>query len=188
MIDLKQLLLSGGSATAVIAAVAFSTAQAQPAPAPADIETISSSASRIELQGFETPTPVSVIGLETINRDAKIEIGDEIRELPQIRGGAGINSGSGSRNVAQGDTAVDTISLRGLGTNRNLVLLDGRRLPLSDVNGNVDINILPQSIIQSVDVITGGASAVYGSDAMSGVVNFKTIRSFDGVRMDVQDS
>ena len=69
----------------------------------------------------------------------------------------------------------------------HLVLLDGRRLPLSDINGNVDINILPESIIGSVDVITGGASAIYGSDAMSGVVNFKTDRYFDGVRVDIQN-
>jgi iron complex outermembrane receptor protein len=76
----------------------------------------------------------------------------------------------------QGTGGRATISLHGLGPNRNLVLLDGKRLPISDVNGNVDTNIIPESIIGGIDVITGGASAVYGSDAMSGVVNFKTVR------------
>ena len=134
MIDFKQLLL-GGSATAMLAAFTFSAAQAQQAAEQpsTEIETISSSASRIQLQGFEAPTPVSVISAEAINRDAKVAIGDEIRELPQIRGGQGINSGSNSRNLAQGDTGIDTLSLRNLGTNRNLVLFDRQRIVSSSI-------------------------------------------------------
>ena len=82
----------------------------------------------------------------------------------------------------QGGGGRATINLHGLGTNRNLVLLDGKRLPISDINGEVDINILPRRSSPGIDVITGGASAVYGSDAMSGVVNFKTIRVSTGSR------
>jgi outer membrane receptor protein involved in Fe transport len=79
-----------------------------------------------------------------------------------------------------------TLNLHGLGTNRNLVLLDGHRLPLSDISGNVDTNLITDAMLAGVDVITGGASAVYGSDAMSGVVNFRTLKNFEGMRVDVQ--
>jgi outer membrane receptor protein involved in Fe transport len=76
--------------------------------------------------------------------------------------------------------------MHALGANRNLVLLDGRRLPLADIFGTVDVNLVPDSILQSVQTITGGASAVYGSDAMSGVVNFITLDHFEGATADVQ--
>ena len=182
MIDLKQLLLSG-SATALIIAASFSAAHAQQAADAADIETINSSASRVELKGFESPTPVSVIGLETINRDAKVEIGDEIRELPQVRGGNGINSGSNSRNVAQGDTAIDTLSLRNLGANRNLVLFDRQRIVSSTIQvTQVDLATIPQSVIQRVDVVTGGASAAWGSDAVTGVINLVINKTYEGFK------
>jgi len=184
MIDFKQLLL-GGSATAVLAAVTFSAAQAQQAAdqPSTEIETISSSASRIQLQGFEAPTPVSVISSEAINRDAQVAIGDEIRQLPQIRGGQGINSGSNSRNVAQGDTGIDTLSLRNLGTNRNLVLFDRQRIVSSTIQTTqVDLATIPQSVIQRVDVVTGGASAAWGSDAVTGVINLVINKTFEGFK------
>ncbi|MEI6283385.1 MAG: TonB-dependent receptor plug domain-containing protein, partial [Alphaproteobacteria bacterium] len=188
MIDLKQLLLSG-SAFAVIAAVTLSAAQAQSAAPSDDIETVNSSASRVELKGFESPTPVSVIGLETINRDAKIEIGDQIRELPQIRGGNGINSGSNSRNVAQGDTAIDTLSLRNLGANRNLVLFDRQRIVSSTIQTTqVDLATIPQAVIQRVDVVTGGASAAWGSDAVTGVINLVINKTYEGFKGSVSYS
>ena len=75
--------------------------------------------------------------------------------------------------------------LHGLGTNRNLVLLDGRRLPVSDINGNVDVNILPDAIISGVDAITGGASAQYGADAVGGVVNFVLDTKFVGFKGEI---
>ncbi|MFC3444491.1 TonB-dependent receptor plug domain-containing protein [Sphingobium rhizovicinum] len=111
-----------------------------------------------------------------MQQSGQITLEDSLNQLPGFTPSG--NAGTGG----QGAGGRATLNLRGLGSNRNLVLLDGRRLPLSDINGNVDINILPESIIGSVDVITGGASAIYGSDAMSGVVNFKTDKYFDGVR------
>ena len=79
-----------------------------------------------------------------------------------------------------------SLNLRGLGETRNLVLLDGRRLPLSNANAVVDVNLIPQFILGGVETITGGASAVYGSDAMSGVVNFKSRDHFEGIQLDVR--
>ena len=180
MFNLKQGLL-GGSATAVLALSSLSAALAQDGTP--DVEVVHSSASRIELKGFEAPTPVSVIGIETINRDAKVNIGDQIRELPQIRGGQGINSGSNSRNVAQANAGIDTVAIRNLGTNRNLVLIDRQRVVGSSVQNNeVDIAMIPSSIVQRVDVVTGGASAAWGSDAVTGVVNIVINKTFEGFK------
>ena len=181
MLKYKQFLL-GGSATLLIAAATFSAAVAQDNSA-LDIEEIRSSASRIDLKGFEAPTPVSVIGIETLNRDAKVNVGDQIRELPQVRGGAGINSGSSSRNVAQANAAIDTVAIRGLGANRNLVLIDRQRVVASSIQSNeVDIAMIPSSVVQRVDVVTGGASAAWGSDAVTGVINLVLNKTFEGFK------
>ncbi len=183
MLNFKQFLLSG-SATAAIAVMSFSGAFAQGTAL--EIEEVSSSASRIDLKGFEAPTPVSVIGIEQINRDAKVNIGDQIRELPQIRGGQGINSGSNSRNVAQSNAAVDTVSIRGLGAQRNLVLIDRQRVVASSAQSSeVDIAMIPSGVVQRVDVVTGGASAAWGSDAVTGVVNLVLNKTFEGFKGNV---
>jgi len=125
-------------------------------------------------------SPIVTVSDELVQQSGQINLEDSLNQLP------GFTPSGNAATGGQGAGGRATLNLRGLGSNRNLVLLDGRRLPLSDISGNVDINILPESIIGSVDVITGGASAIYGSDAMSGVVNFKTDRYFDGVRGDIQ--
>ena len=127
-------------------------------------------------------SPISTVSQAVIEQTGASNIQDALNELPSFTVGGNAATGG------QGGGGRATINLHGLGTNRNLVLLDGKRLPISDINGEVDINILPAAIISGIDVITGGASAVYGSDAMSGVVNFKTIKDFDGVKADVMDS
>ncbi|MEC8036002.1 MAG: TonB-dependent receptor [Pseudomonadota bacterium] len=126
-------------------------------------------------------SPIVTVSDELVQQSGQITLEDSLNQLPGFTPSG--NAGTGG----QGGGGRATLNLRGLGSNRNLILLDGRRLPLSDINGNVDINILPESIIGSVDVITGGASAIYGSDAMSGVVTFKTDKYFDGVRADIQN-
>ena len=127
-------------------------------------------------------SPIVTASAEAIKQSGQPTLQDALNQFPSFTTGG--NAGTGG----QGTGGRASINLHGLGTNRNLVLLDGRRLPLSDINGNVDVNILPDAIIGSVDVITGGASAVYGSDAMSGVVNFRTVRSLDGFRLDLFNS
>lgn len=126
-------------------------------------------------------SPIVTVSDELVQQSGQINFEDSLNQLP------GFTPSGNAATGGQGAGGRATLNLRGLGSNRNLVLLDGRRLPLSDISGNVDINILPESIIGSVDVITGGASAIYGSDAMSGVVNFKTDKYFDGVRGDIQN-
>lgn len=125
-------------------------------------------------------SPIVTVGNEAIKEAGTPNLNDALNQFPSFTTAGNAATGG------QGTGARATINLHGLGSNRNLVLLDGKRLPLSDVNGNVDTNIIPESIIGGIDVITGGASAVYGSDAMSGVVNFKTLHNFEGVRVDTQ--
>lgn len=127
-------------------------------------------------------SPIVSITEDAIKESGTVTLVDALNQLP------GFTVGGNAATGGQGGGGRASINLHGLGTNRNLVLLDGKRLPISDIRGNVDINILPDSIIAGVDAITGGASAVYGSDAMSGVVNFRTVRSLDGVRGDAMYS
>ncbi|MCW1401951.1 TonB-dependent receptor plug domain-containing protein [Novosphingobium sp. MW5] len=136
--------------------------------------------SLIQRPNATSVSPIVSIGAETIKETGKTNLVDALNQLP------GFTVGGNEATGGQGTGARATINLHGLGTNRNLVLLDGRRLPVSDIRGNVDINILPDAIIGGIDAITGGASAIYGSDAMSGVVNFKTVRSLDGMVADAQ--
>ena len=127
-------------------------------------------------------SPIATIGAEAIKDSGQANLEDALNQMPSFTVSGNAATGG------QGTGGRATISLHGLGPNRNLVLLDGVRLPVSDVSGDVDTNILPEAIIGGVDAITGGASAVYGSDAMSGVVNFKTIKRLDGVVVDFQNS
>ncbi|MFM5931934.1 MAG: TonB-dependent receptor domain-containing protein [Novosphingobium sp.] len=136
--------------------------------------------SLIQRPNATSVSPIVTIGAEAIKESGKANIVDALNQMP------GFTVGGNEATGGQGTGARASINLHGLGTNRNLVLLDGRRLPVSDIRGNVDINILPDAIIGGIDAITGGASAIYGSDAMSGVVNFKTIRSLDGMVADAQ--
>src|SRR3954463_16703969 len=129
MHNLLKQLLAGGSATALVAGASLSAAFAQDNNSGAlDVETVNSSVSRIDLKGFEAPTPVTVIGIEQLNRDAKVQLGEQIRELPQVRGGGSIQAGSGTSQLNTVNAGLDTVSIRGLGTNRNLVLIDRQRV------------------------------------------------------------
>jgi outer membrane receptor protein involved in Fe transport len=172
------------SASLLTTAAAFAPAvDAQQAP-PADdvLVEVVVTGSLIQRPNNTAVSPIVTISDDAIRESGVANVVDALNQLPSFTVGG--NSATGG----QGTGGRATINLHGLGTNRNLVLLDGRRLPVSDISGNVDVNIIPESIIAGVDAITGGASAVYGSDAMSGVVNFKTLRSLDGIRADLQYS
>ena len=135
-------------------------------------ESVVVSTSRISLKGYEAPTPVTEIGLEKIERDAKMDIGDLIREMPATGASPSLNNGGNAIDVSQGDAGLDTVSLRNLGIGRTLVLFDGQRVVSSNLlGGGVDLSTLPVTLIKRIDVVTGGASAAWGSDAVAGVVN-----------------
>jgi len=187
MESLGKKLMLGGSMAAMLAAIT-SAANAQEPAAP--VENVEVSASRIQIQGYEAPTPVTVIGAAQLQRDAKVNIGDAIRELPAVGGrGDSLANGSHSGNSSQGDAGLETVDLRGLGVVRTLVLFDGQRIVTSNPNsggppaiGGVDLSTIPSGIIQRVDVVTGGASAAWGSDAVAGVVNLIIEKNFSGFK------
>lgn len=182
----RQSLMTGaGVAALAVAMLAAPAAQAQqaaakPATAAAEVSEIVVTGSLIRNPNYVASSPIVQTTVEQIKQSGSVSIEGALNQLPQFVPAGGAGTGG------QGTGGHATLNLHGLGSNRNLVLLDGRRLPLADIAGDVDVNLIPQAILSGVDVITGGASAVYGSDAMSGVVNFKTITNFEGVRADVQ--
>ncbi|MDV3456902.1 TonB-dependent receptor [Sphingomonas sp. HF-S4] len=130
--------------------------------------------SRIARPDLELASPVSVIGREEIQFRQPGSADDLLRSLPAIRPsiGAGVNNGSDGSS---------TLNLRGIGEERTLVLLDGRRLVPYGLNGLTDTNNIPVALLERVEVLTGGASSTYGADAVAGVVNFITRRDFNGI-------
>ncbi|MFO1502205.1 MAG: TonB-dependent receptor [Steroidobacteraceae bacterium] len=166
-----------------VAMIIGTAAQAQNAPADAAaLEEVVVTGSLIQRPNNTAVSPILSVSDVALEESGQATLVDALNQLP------GFTVGGNAATGGQGTGGRATINLHGLGTNRNLVLLDGRRLPMSDIAGNVDVNILPDAIIDGVDAITGGASAIYGSDAMSGVVNFKTVRGFDGVKVDAMSS
>lgn len=149
-------------------------------PQEQSLEEIVVTGSLIRSPNQTSSSPIVSTGLDTLERGGDVSLIANLNQMPQFNAQSGVFSGG------QGTGGRVTINLRGLGSNRNLVLLDGRRLPMSDINGNVDANAIPDASVSTIDVITGGASAVYGSDAMSGVVNFLSQDYFDGIKGDVQ--
>ena len=186
----QTLKLSGSTMAMVAAAVSFGTAAQAQAQNPAPVEQVEVSASRISVAGYTAPTPVTVVDTATIARDAKIDLGATIRELPSVGQSWSPDTGSNGGQGSQGDADLNTIDLRDLGNIRTLVLFDGQRVVMSNPNngtppfaiGGVDLNTIPQTVVQRVEVVTGGASAAWGSDAVAGVVNLVINKSFSGIK------
>lgn len=151
-----------------------------PTPAEAGSGDIVVTGSRIVRNGYAAPTPVTVLGSQQLQQQAVTRLVDFSRNLPQFRNQGGARSGSnGSAYSGQG-----SLDMRGLGANRNLVMLDRRRVVPSTGNGIVDTNVLPNALVSRVDVVTGGASAAWGSDAISGVINFVLDTKFKGLKVE----
>ncbi|MGF1543050.1 MAG: TonB-dependent receptor plug domain-containing protein [Parvularculaceae bacterium] len=139
--------------------------------------------SRIARSGTSTPVPTVILNAEAIAASGAVNIGDLVREIPAI--GPGLNADSTAPTFS--GAGLNLIDLRRLGTARTLVLVDGRRQVGSQPGTTaVDLNIIPTPLVERIDVITGGASAVYGADAVSGVVNFILKDDFEGLELDVQ--
>jgi iron complex outermembrane recepter protein len=158
---------------AMISMPAF--AQTAPAAddAAADAEPIIVTGSRIARPDLTSNSPISVVTGEILQDKGVVNIEDALNDLPQIV--PGLNS-----NVNNGGNGTVTVDIRGLGPSRTLVLVNGRRLVPSNNTGVVDLNLINPQLIDRVDVVTGGASATYGSDALGGVVNFILKKNFEG--------
>ena len=157
------------------------TTAAAEAVTPAE-ETIIVTGSRIARPNLEGSSPVTVLTQQEAKFQGTTRVEDLINNLPQAFAGQG-------GNISNGSTGTATVDLRNLGPERTLVLVNGRRLVPGDPRNPVaDLNTIPASLIKRVDVLTGGASSVYGADAVAGVVNFVLDNKFEGVQLDTQYS
>src|SRR5688500_14710091 len=159
---------------------ALTAAGAAPALAQENLGEIVVTGSRIRSANLESTTPVTQVTAADVVTQGVTRIEDLVNQLPQAFAAQNVT-------VANGATGTATLNLRGLGSPRTLVLVDGRRLPYGGVtNSAADINQIPTQMIERVDILTGGASAVYGSDAVAGVVNFIMKKDFEGVQVTSQ--
>ena len=166
-------------ASTIIGGAALLALQAAPAFAQdaTEVEGVVVTGSRIVRQDFEAISPVTTVGSEQLELTATLTVDTLLNELPQIvPGNTRTSNNSGGEDFA-------TIDLRGLGPQRTLVLVNGERVPASSTTGVVDLNTIPASLIDRIEVVTGGASAVYGSDAISGVVNFILKDDYEGAEI-----
>lgn len=184
-----KLALLGGTACATMVFASPALAQDDPAtqvgaaqPAEGDPSDIVVTGTRIVRDGFQAPTPLQVLTEEDIeNSSPTNNIADFVNQLPAL---AASTRPSNSRlDLSSGTAGINALNLRSLGSVRTLVLIDGRRSVGSTANGVVDINTIPQSLVQRVEVVTGGASAAYGSDAVAGVTNFILNKAYEGIKI-----
>ena len=185
--DLRRALLLGSALLAIaMPGAAFAqtaTAAAEPA-AEEDTSVITVTGSRIARTGYDAPTPVSVVTEAELKAEPQANIGDFVNTLPSVRGSQTSSTNSGS--LSNGQAGIATVNLRSLGSQRTLVLIDGQRSVASSPVGLVDTQTVPQGLIKGVEVVTGGASSAYGSDAVAGVINFSLNRDFKGFRAEYE--
>ncbi|HWY62467.1 MAG TPA: TonB-dependent receptor [Rhizomicrobium sp.] len=186
-----RFLKSASSAAALAAAISLAAAGGARAQAASDnIETVVVTGSRVISDAAKAPTPLTIISAAEIQATTPTNIPDGLNKLPIFQGSVGIGragdgtGGFGAAGVQGGNLATNVLNLRNFGSQRTLVLLDGHRAPPGNSDGTVDIDTLPQMLISRVDIVTGGASAVYGSDAVTGVVNFVLDKNFNGLKID----
>src|SRR3569623_447929 len=137
---------------------------------------------RVDRSGYESPTPVTSLSGSDIERNGATAIADNLNRLPQFA--SPVTSNAGFQGGAAG--GANYLNLRDLGSGRTLVLLNGERVVPTTLTNDVNINTIPMKLIKRVDVVTGGASAAYGSDAVAGVVNFILDTKFLGLKASVQ--
>ncbi|MFG6461438.1 TonB-dependent receptor plug domain-containing protein [Roseateles sp. DXS20W] len=142
------------------------------------------SGSRISARGFTQPTPTTRMVAADLDKLAKPNLFNAIAELPALQGSTGRTTSTNS--TSSGIQGLSSLSLRGLGPIRTLTLIDGQRVVGANVTGVTDVSQFPQLLVKQVDVVTGGASASYGSDAVGGVVNFITDKRFTGFKANVE--
>ena len=146
-----------------------------------ELEEVIVTGTRISKPDLVSNSPITTVSAASLEQLNTSTLETQLRQLPQFLPGD-------TEYLNNGNDGAATINLRGLGDVRTLVLLDGKRLPPFGTSGAVDINLIPPAIIERVDIVTGGASAVYGSDAVTGVVNFITKKDFEGVQVDASMS
>jgi outer membrane receptor protein involved in Fe transport len=175
--------------------VAEAPVQSAPAPVPEPVEPVEAAqseaivvtGSRTIRNGDNSPTPVTVITTETLQNVRPTSLTESIQVMPVFSGSRSQTANpSAAGATGGGNGTAAQLNLRNVGSQRNLVLMDGRRVPPTSFTGIVDADVIPQLLIKRVDVVTGGVSAVYGSDAVTGVINFITDTDFTGFKAQAQ--
>jgi outer membrane receptor protein involved in Fe transport len=199
----KSLLLAGCAGSFVIAAPAM--AQDANAEVGADVLTqpgagsasqadagpdqgnsIVVTGSRIQRRDFEANSPIVSVDEALLQQSSTAAIEQNLNKLPQFSAAQRPTLGGDIQPTATNTPGAATLSLRGIGANRNLVLLDGRRATPSNASGVVDVSTIPSAALERVEIISGGASATYGADAVAGVTNFILKKNFQGLELDGQ--
>jgi len=173
--------------------IAIAPAHAQDAPPPAEsadtpdaedqVAEITVTGSRIARNGYDMPTPITVVSTQDLQASAPANVADYVNQLPAISGSS--TPTNNQRGLTSGAAGLNTVSMRNLGSGRTLILIDGHRTVASTLDGAVDTNLVPQGLIKSIEIVTGGASSVYGSDAVAGVVNYILDRDYTGIKGDL---
>jgi iron complex outermembrane recepter protein len=179
------------------ASLAGLSAQAQAQALPADATdnasedaaaepTITVTGSRLIRNGDSSPSPVTVVQTsDLLTAQPGANLADALNVLPVFAGSRGAGSNPSTAGSASGGNgSANQLNLRNLGIQRTLVLVDGVRIPPTLFNGSVDVDLIPQMLVERVDVVTGGVSAVYGSDAVAGVVNYVLDKDFTGLKVE----
>lgn len=178
-----RLLIGGVSSIALLAGAQAAQAQTAPAGGASAGEVIDEvvvTGSRIQNSGMTSPTPLTVLNADTFKQTAPSSVDDIISQLPAFRSNSGPNQVQ--RNSGSISTGQSIANLRGLGGQRTLTLIDGQRPVPTNAQGTTGTSIIPVELIRRVEVVTGGASAAYGSDAVAGVVNFVLKDRIDGLQ------
>jgi len=177
----RLALLASAAPAVLLSPAAF--AQEQDQDASETMDEVVVTGSRIVSPNLQSISPITAIGAEELNIAGKARIEDVLNQLPQVFAAQGSNIS----NASDGTASID---LRGLGTQRTLVLVNNRRLMPGDPDGGsaADVNQIPLTLVKRIDILTGGASSVYGADAVAGVVNFVMDTEFEGVRIDTNYS
>jgi outer membrane cobalamin receptor len=178
----RRALVMSAVATASAASL---SAQAQDQEQDQPVETVTVTGSRIQLPNLTSISPVTAVSNEEIKAQGATRVEDLVNNLPQAFADFG-------GNLSNGATGAATVNLRNLESQRTLVLINGRRLmpgdPTQNGSASPDLNQIPSALVNRIEVLTGGASAVYGADAVAGVVNFIMMDNFEGIRFDGQYS
>lgn len=186
---IQDLIICGVGVLAIAGPAAAQTETPAPEVPPdtnAPIASVTITGSRVIRNGDSSPSPVTVINTEDLlTSKPGSTLAEALNTLPVFAGSRGSSSNpTTAGSAAGGSGSANQLNLRNIGATRTLVLMDGRRVPPTLYNGAVDVDLIPQLFVERVDIVTGGVSAVYGSDAMTGVVNYVIDRKFNGVKID----
>ena len=179
-----RITLLASTISAILGTGATHSAFAQPA---SNLEEVVVTGSRIVRRDLDAPTPIMTVDATRLDNSSTLSVESVLNQMPQFTPAQTQFSAQGEIQTSPILSAgIGSLNLRGIGPNRSLVLIDGRRAQPANASLVVDLNTIPSAAIARVETITGGAAAVYGADAMAGVVNFVLKDNYQGISMDIQ--